>query len=161
MDVFGDFVRGLDRTTNILKQQQSLSSSISDAGLSLAEITRVLRHWPRFETGKDAPDRPSPAKFPDYSSIFLFYAKLLETCDLQPTHEHLVELRRTTNASRKRYAELLRMKATVGPVEVLQEALKLKEHLANLHRAEVDFCCVLVNQWRAMLQSALASAHNV
>jgi hypothetical protein len=156
MDLIGDFVRGRDRSTSVLRQQQAVASAINDTGVSLSEITKLVRSWPVYAAGPPPADSPTPTRFPDHSGILFVYARLLETCDLQFSHDHLVELRRIANLSRKRYSEILRAKAIVGPHAVLQEALKLKEDLRNLHRAEIDFCAVLANQWRAMLQSALS-----
>jgi hypothetical protein len=151
-----DFVRSLDKANDIRKQNPAVCSSLNEVRVSLKELLKALGNWPSCPTDDPASDHiPDVSTFPDYSNLYLMYATVLGTGEIQTGYDRLLEQRRITQLSRKRYAEVQKLKATVGVEEVLNEAIKLRENLARLHYEEVEFATFLVNQWRAMLQSTL------
>jgi hypothetical protein len=156
MAALGDFMRSFDKANDIRKQHQAVCSSLNDVRNSVKDLLKALGIWPALPTGDPATDRiPDVKTFPDYSNLYLMYGTVLGTGEVQAGYDRLLEQRRIAQLSRKRYAEALRLKATVGPEEVLNEAIQLRENLAKLHYEEADFAAFLANQWRAMVQSTM------
>jgi hypothetical protein len=87
------------------------------------------------------------------------YSTLLTCPGTVKAYERLKQLRDSAHTARKAMAELVKNKQTIGPAVLLQESLKFKDLLAELHRYENTFAGMVQKEFQVVLD-ALVSTMN-
>lgn len=133
---------------------ESLDDSIHSIGTSLEEIESCAKHWVMLPVessqGTDDFDVNS-VSISRFSNAFRCFESSANAKDLTDSYSSLVALRTQVSESKKRLSHLKDNKATVGPAEVLKEAVNLKMLIPKLRSAETDFVFKFMNNWRESL----------
>jgi hypothetical protein len=135
-----------------MQQTLALGQEVKNLSGGVQALDETLSSWPILPVGDES---YAPFATPDhlsaYASVYDTYSSLLSCPGSQREYDKLKLLRESAQSLRKSVAELTRNKATVGAQAVLNESLKLKELLLELHRAENTFIGVVQQEFQCIL----------
>ena len=155
--MFDNLKRWLNKSGDVSEQQRVIASAVSELADTLPPIAKALEEWPKEPTGDDANDsRKINVNLVDYAKVFKNFAKLATPSESEGVYRKLLDERAKAKESRKKLAELKKLKKEVGPRPILAEAQRLRGILKDLRATEVAFVIVLLHEWRAAV-SLLAS----
>lgn len=150
--MFQNFLFSLDKASDVVKQQQAISGSISKLADSLNEIEQCLCQWPKCPTGDEKADnRTIQINIKDFIKAFQSFSDFVKPSESQAAYQKMMETRKKVADLRKLVAELKQSRASVNPRLLLNEAKKLRELLPVLRQQESEFIFVILHEWRAAL----------
>jgi hypothetical protein len=154
----GTVFRAIDKSQDVSRQQEVISSSIFGIAESLREIESGISNWPIYPTGEDAMDSDTVAmgeqnRLADYAAAFEKFARLLKPGDSAGRYRELLDLRARVDVSRKKFAELKANSNVVGTQAVIQEGGNLLMLLARIRSCEKSLCMEIIQEWKNGLAS--------
>ena len=150
--MFQNFLFSLDKASDVVKQQQAISTSLHKMTESLGEIEQCLCQWPKFPTGDDKADNRSiQINLEDFIKAFESFSGFVKPSESQTAYHKLMETRKKVSDLRKLVGELKQSREAVNPRLLLNEAKKLRDLLPVLRQQESEFIFVILHEWRAAL----------
>jgi hypothetical protein len=149
----GTVLRAIDKSQDVSRQQEAISSSIFGIAESLREILSGISDWPVYPTGEDTIDSDTAAtgeqnRLGDYAAAFEGLARLLKPADSAERYRELLDLRARVDVSRKKFAELKVNRNVVGTAAVAQEGENLLSLLVQARASEKALCMAIIQEWK-------------
>jgi hypothetical protein len=156
----GTVLRAIDKSQDVSRQQEAISSSVLGIAESLREILTGVSNWPVYPTGEDTIDSDAAATggqnyLGHYAAAFENLARLLKPADSAGRYHELLDLRARADVSRKKFAELKANRNIVGTAAVAQEGEHLLSLLAQMRGCEKELCMAVVQEWRNGIASII------
>lgn len=133
---------------------QALKSSIQSIGSSLEEIDKSAKQWVMQPVNDDQNNDDfdiNSINISQFSNVFATFEDSINIKEFTESYNNLASLRNQVSESKKRLDHLIDNKASVGPQEVLNEAINLKMLIPKLRSAETDFVYKFMNNWKESL----------
>ena len=133
---------------------QALKSSIQSIGSSLEEIDKSAKQWVMQPVNDDQNNDDfdiNSINISQFSNVFSTFEDSINSKEFTESYNNLASLRNQVSESKKRLDHLIDNKASVGPQEVLNEAINLKMLIPKLRSAETDFVYKFMNNWKESL----------
>ena len=133
---------------------QALKSSIQSIGSSLEEIDKSAKQWVMQPVNDDQNNDDfdiNSINISQFSNVFATFEDSINIKEFTESYNNLASLRNQVSESKKRLDHLIYNKASVGPQEVLNEAINLKMLIPKLRSAETDFVYKFMNNWKESL----------
>ena len=135
--------------TGLAKQQHLTKECILSISSTLSEINKITEKWKILPTGNDQNEAEKGFDLQKFEKIFASFGSNIDPENEDVTEfSYLLDLRDQVNESKKKLAFLQANKATVGPEEVLKEAINLRMLIPKLRSSEIEFVYKFIEKWK-------------